>query len=51
MNEVRERFGDDYAMGFAFDLLDNAFEKSEKQKKKKKKKKSLNVIASAFQTF
>ena len=37
MNEVRERFGDDYAIGFAFDLLDNAFEKSEKQKKEKEK--------------
>lgn len=37
MNEVRKRFGDDYAIGFAFDLLDNAFEKSEKQKKEKEK--------------
>lgn len=37
MDEVRERFGDDYAMGFAFDLLDKAFENSEKQKKEKEK--------------
>lgn len=37
MNEVRERFGDDYAIGFAFDLLDSAFEKLEKQKKEKEK--------------
>lgn len=51
MNEVRERFGDDYAMGFAFDLLDNAFEKSEKQKKEKEKEKVFECYSIGLSNF
>ena len=51
MNEVRERFGDDYAMGFAFDLLVIAFEKSEKQKKEKEKEKVFECYIIVLSNF
>lgn len=37
MERVRQRFGNDCAAGYAFDMLDKAFENLEKQKKEKEK--------------